>query len=85
MEALIAELKKKLVETINLPDVNPDLIDINAPLVGGELGIDSIDILELVVMIEQDYGVKIDSKEVGKKVFANFKSLAEYIAEHRTQ
>jgi acyl carrier protein len=85
MEALIAELKKKLVETINLPEVNPDSIDINAPLVGGELGIDSIDILELVVMIEQDYGVKIDSKEVGKKVFANLKSLAEHIAAHRTQ
>ncbi|MCX5859430.1 MAG: phosphopantetheine-binding protein [Proteobacteria bacterium] len=85
MEALIAELKKKLVETINLPEVNPDSIDINAPLVGGELGIDSIDILELVVMIEQDYGVKIDSKEVGKQVFANLKSLAEYIAAHRTQ
>jgi acyl carrier protein len=85
MEALIAELKKKLVETINLPEVKPDSIDINAPLVGGELGIDSIDILELVVMIEQDYGVKIDSKEVGKKVFANLKSLAAHIAAHRTQ
>lgn len=50
---------------------NPEDIKDDDPLVGGETGIDSIDVLELVMMIEKDYGVKIDSKELGAKVFAS--------------
>ena len=46
---------------------------------GGNLGIDSIDVLEMVIMIEKDYGIKIDNKELGVKVFANLRTLAEYI------
>ena len=48
-------------------------------LVGGDTGIDSIDVLELVMMIEKDYGVKIESKELGVKVFASVRALATYI------
>ncbi|MCP4694083.1 MAG: acyl carrier protein [Desulfobacterales bacterium] len=81
MEKLIAELKTKIVETLNLVDVTPDEIDVEAPMVGGELEIDSIDILELVIMIEKDYGVTIDNKELGEKVFASIKALAGYIQE----
>jgi acyl carrier protein len=68
-----------------LEDITPEEIDEKAPLVGGDLGIDSIDILELVMMVEQDYGVVIDNKEVGEKVFASVAALAEYIRDNRHQ
>jgi acyl carrier protein len=79
MDALIAELKRKLIDILNLTDLTPDDIDENAQLVGGELGIDSIDVLEMVVMIEKDYGVVINSQEIGEQVFATLTSLARYI------
>lgn len=76
------ELKVKIVDILNLPDVSPDDIQPDAQLVGGELGIDSIDVLEMVIMIEKDYGVSIDNKEVGAKVFASLRTLAAHIQEH---
>lgn len=79
MEKLIGELKEKLIETLNLIDVQADDINENDPLVGGNLDIDSIDVLEMVIMIEKDYGVKIDNQELGVKVFASLKTLAEHI------
>jgi len=79
MDTLIAELKHKLIDLLNLTDLSPDDIDENAQLVGGELGIDSIDVLEMVVMIEKDYGVVINSQEIGEQVFATLTSLARYI------
>lgn len=84
MEELIKELKKKIIETLGLIDIVPDDIDESAQLVGGDLGLDSIDVLELVMMIEKDYGIKIESKELGVKVFASVTSLAAHIKEHRT-
>ena len=83
MNELIAEIKVKIVETLYLEDVVPQEIDETAPLVGGDLGIDSIDILELVMMIEQDYGVVIDNKELGEKVFASVAALAAHVQENR--
>ncbi len=79
MDALIEELKVKLIDILNLTSVNPADIDKNAQLVGGDLGIDSIDVLEMVVMVEKDYGVVINSQDVGEKVFSTLSSLAEYI------
>jgi acyl carrier protein len=85
MRKFIEEIKVKIVETLYLEDMAPDDIDVKAPLVGGELGLDSIDILELVMMVEQDYGVVIDNKELGEKVFASVEALALYIEENRLQ
>jgi acyl carrier protein len=82
MKILADQLKYKVVETLNLIDINGDDIDVNEQLIGGKLGIDSIDILELVMMIEKDYGVKIDSKELGTKVFASLNALAEHISQN---
>ncbi|KPJ75810.1 MAG: acyl carrier protein [Deltaproteobacteria bacterium SG8_13] len=82
MEALIQELKEKIIETINLEGVVPDDIEIDEQLVGGELGIDSIDVLELVLMLERDYAVVVKDRELGAKVFASLRSMAEYIQEH---
>lgn len=83
MEQLISELKERIIETLDLIDVTPDDFKENEPLVGGKLGIDSIDILELAMMIDKDYGIKIDNKELGQKVFSTLQSLAEYIHNNR--
>jgi acyl carrier protein len=85
MEELIGELKVKIVATLNLISVAPDSIDAEAQLVGDELGLDSIDVLELVMMIEKDYGLRIDNKELGIRVFASLKALAEYIHQNRPE
>jgi len=82
MEELLDELKVKIVEVLNLTEVGPDDIKVDDRLVGGDLGIDSIDVLEMVIMIERDYGVKIDSRELGEKVFATLRTLAAYIYEN---
>jgi len=83
MNELINELKEKLIVLLNLSDVTPESFDENAQLVGGELGIDSIDVLEMVVMVEKDYGVVINNQEIGKEVFASLASLARYIEQRR--
>jgi acyl carrier protein len=83
MQELIAELKEKIIETLDLIDVTPDDFKEEDRLVGGKLGIDSIDILELAMMIDKDYGIKIDNKELGQKVFASLRTLAEYIHKNR--
>lgn len=82
MDKLIEELKVKLIALLNLADVTPDQFDANARLVGGDLGIDSIDVLEMVVMVEKDYGIIINSQEVGEQVFASLNSLAAHIRAH---
>jgi acyl carrier protein len=79
MENLLSELPQKIVTTLNLPDIDPAEIDPDEQLVGGRLGIDSIDVLEMVMLIEKDYGVIIDSKELGAKVFTSLRTLAQYI------
>jgi acyl carrier protein len=81
IEDLVGELKVKIISTLGLMDIKPEDIKDDAPLVGGDTGIDSIDVLELVMMIEKDYGVKIENKELGAKVFASVRILATHILE----
>ena len=71
MTQLIEELKSKIIKTLGLTDIAPEEIDPEEPLIGGSLGIDSIDILELVIMMEKDYGITIDNRELGAQVFAS--------------
>jgi acyl carrier protein len=85
MEELIAELKVKIIDTLSLLDVVPADIGDDAQLVGGSLGIDSIDVLELVLMLEKDYGVKIETKEVGVRAFASVRALAEFVRNNRVK
>ena len=82
MEKLISELKSKIINILDLSDVGPEMIDADGPLVGGTLELDSIDVLEMVIMVEKDYGVRIDNRELGEKVFASLKTLATYISEN---
>lgn len=81
MEQLINDLKAKIIETLNLEGVAPDDIDEDSQLVGGELDIDSIDVLELVLMMEKDYSVIVNNKELGEKVFSSLRAMANYIRE----
>ncbi len=85
MENLIAELKVKIIETLSLLDVAPEDIRDEDRLVGGNLGIDSIDVLELVLMLEKDYGVKIESKEMGVQAFASVRALAGFVEKNRSK
>ena len=76
---MLNELKAKVIEVLNLADVNPGDIDPDEQLVGGRLGIDSIDVLELVIMMEKDYHLTIDNKELGAKVFGSLRTMAQFI------
>ncbi len=80
MEDLILTLKKQIIEQLNLEDMEPSDIDVDAPLFGDEgLGLDSIDALELIVLLEKDYGLKLETADEGKKVFFSVKTIADYI------
>ena len=85
MKELIEALKVKIVDVLNLQEVKPQDIDPNEQLVGGRLGIDSIDVLELVIMLEKDYGVTIDNKEMGAQVFASLQSMAQFITDNSAE
>lgn len=81
MEEIIEKLKVQIIEQLNLEDVTPDQIDPDAPLFDSDLGLDSIDALEIIVMLEREYGLKIQSKEEGQKIFYSMRTMAEFIAE----
>jgi len=83
MKNLIEELKTEIIETLGLSDLSPADIDENAQLIGGDFGIDSIDTLELIIMIEKKYGVKVPTPQIGKEVFASVASMAKYITENK--
>jgi len=78
-ELLKSELKRLIVETLHLEDIQPDEIEDGAPLFGEGLGLDSIDALELVVALEKSYNVIIEDEEVGKKAFASIEALADFV------
>jgi acyl carrier protein len=84
MDSLIEQLKQRIIEILNLEDIVPDDIDASAPLFGEGLGLDSLDALELVVMLEKDYSITITDIEVGRQAFASIMSMAEFIREHRS-
>lgn len=79
MEDLIASLKTYIIEQLNLRQFKPEEIDADEPLIGGGLGLDSIDALELIVMIEKNYGVKISNPEEGRKILSSIRHIAAYI------
>jgi len=83
MEELILELKKKVIEVLNLDEVQPEDIDNDAPLFGEGLGLDSIDALELIVMMEKVYGIKIKNPSAGKDIFKSIRTMAAFVAENR--
>jgi acyl carrier protein len=85
MEDLVLKLKEEIIKVLNLEDVKPSDIDENVPLFGEGLGLDSIDALELIVLMEKNYGIKIQDPSQGKSIFVSVKVLADYIAANRTK
>jgi len=83
MEELINKLKKEVIEQLNLEDISVDDINPDSPLFGEGLGLDSIDALELIVLLEKNYGIKIEDPKDGKKIFHSIRTMAEYIMEHK--
>ena len=79
MDELIAVLKTQIIEALDLEDTDPSEIDETAPLFGEGLGLDSIDALELVVMLEKHYDIRITEAEVGNQVFRSVTTIAEHI------
>ena len=83
MEELILMLKQEIIEVLNLEEVQPDDIDNDAPLFGEGLGLDSIDALELIVLMEKNYGIKLQDANQGKEIFKSINTMAEYISKNR--
>lgn len=79
------ELKHLLIEVLKLEDMSPDDIDADAPLFGDGLGLDSLDALEIAMAISKRYGAKTGTDDAkNRKIFANLRSLAQFVGEHRT-
>lgn len=83
MENLILQLKNQIIEVLNLEDMTAEDIDAEAPLFGEGLGLDSIDALELIVLLEREYGIKLSNPAEGKQIFKSIASIADYVSKNR--
>lgn len=84
METLINQLKTQIIRALNLEDMTPDDIETDAPLFGDDgLGLDSIDALELIVLLEKEYGIKLANPAEGKAIFTSVASIADYVSKNR--
>jgi acyl carrier protein len=77
------DLKTQIIEQLNLQDKKPEDIGDDEPLFKEGLGLDSIDALELIVLLQQNYKIKLANAEEGPKVFQSIRTMAEYITEHQ--
>ena len=84
-EALKLQLKQQIVEFLNLMDTKPEDIKDDQPIFGTGLGLDSIDAIELIVMLERKYGIKINDPKEGRKILVDVNTMVEYIELHRTK
>lgn len=83
MEDFKVTLKQQIIDSLNLQGMKPADIDDNAPLFGEGLGLDSIDSLELMVLLERNYGIKIEDAREGRKVLQSVQSMSDYIQQNR--
>lgn len=82
MEQLKDELKIKLIEALNLEEITPEEIDSKAPLFGDGLGLDSIDALEIILILEKSYGIRLENPAAAKEIFYSIDTLAEFISKN---
>ena len=83
MNELIEKLKLELIEQLNLEDLEPADIDPSASLFGDGLGLDSIDALEIIVLLEKEYGIKITDSTQGKEIMFSLETLADFILKNK--
>lgn len=81
MEKLKNQLKEQIIQQLNLEEITPADINSSDPLFGEGLGLDSIDALELIVLLEREYGIKIEDPKQGKEIFTSIDTLAKFIKE----
>mgnify|MGYP001601737368 CR=1 FL=1 len=79
------KLKSQIILFLNLTDLTPADIKDDEPLFGDGLGLDSIDSLELIVLLKREYGINIQDPKEGRKVLVDINSMADYIEQHRTK
>jgi len=84
-EQLKQKLKEQIIEFLNLIDTEPADIQDDQLLFGDELGLDSIDSIELIVLLDREYGIKIKDPKEGRKVLVDINTMADYIEAHRTK
>jgi len=84
MDGLIDKLKAELIKQLNLEDLDPADIETSAPLFGDGLGLDSIDALEIIVLLEKEYDIKIDDPREGKEIMYSVETLAKFIEGHKS-
>jgi len=85
MEQLKLALKEQIIEVLNLEDITPaDIVD-SDPLFGEGLGLDSIDALELIMILDKQYGIKFADKQQSKAALASIDAMAAYVSEHKTK
>ncbi|MDR2557158.1 MAG: phosphopantetheine-binding protein [Bacteroidales bacterium] len=77
------KLKEQIIAALNLEDITPDDIDSNAPLFGEGLGLDSIDALEITLILEKEYGIRFSNPAEAKPVFHSIATLAEYVEKNK--
>ncbi len=83
MDELINKLRQEIIQQLNLEDLNVEDIDPDAALFGEGLGLDSIDALEIIVLLEKNYGIKIEDPKEGKKIFSSIRTLAQFIMDNK--
>jgi len=84
MEQLIKDLKVQIKEALHLEELSIEDFDENAPLFGEDgIGLDSIDILEIIVLLEKEYGIRLSNPKEGKAIFQSVKTIAEYVQANR--
>ncbi len=83
IDELCAELKNEIIKALNLEDMSADDIDSDAALFGEGLGLDSIDALELIVLLEKKYGIRLANASDGKAIFKSVRTMAEYVQKNR--
>lgn len=83
MDNLINELKTQIIDVLNLEEMTPEDIKNDAPLFGDGLGLDSIDALELIVLLEKQYGIKLANPGEGKDIFKSVTTIADYVSKNR--
>ena len=83
MEKLISNLKNQIIEALNLKHLKPEDIGDDQPLFVEGLGLDSIDALELIVLLQQQYNIKLSNPKDGPKIFKSVKTIAEFIQKNQ--
>jgi acyl carrier protein len=81
-EELKQQLKVQIIQFLNLTELTPEDIKDDEPLFGDGLGLDSIDSLELIVLLKKEYGINIQDPKEGRKILVDVNTMADYIETH---